>query len=602
MKRVLSIAVAVLLLLVALPAVAEGDPIQAGLYVSDAGTEYMYLNDEGVGVLSYSADGLFYACGIVWTENSLEIEKVDTACTLAENVLSFTFEDTEYALRYSGKWENFALGDRGTNYAGNYSAGSGKTLTLTADGRGVYKDGNEEQEIFWGSLMPYWNTAWVEGYCFILYGSFLGGMMFQEETVTVDTEKEQGVVFYPQEIEEPAPSESEIAKITLVSPAFDLRLNLPTDRWTVEETAGGLMVSLEREMIQYTFISMELQNEPSAATLDAYADHIWTDCLMGSGAVYDSSFTARGDYAVGGAAGRTASTVWEKDEVELKGDLVLWYANGRLYAAMSVSDETSRPEALAMLDDALTTIRPAEAQDLDWETRVYLDREVFEGIQVLPPAPVVTEQVYYGYRMTTGGQTIDLVPFMTGLGMDVKSICLVLRSDNTGSIQMMEEGGGEFTWDGETFTAEGESISYAREGEHIILTVGDEVVEFAPAAEIEALLAEEAPKEEKKEESVVPEAEALIGNWKFTKARAMGIEISADQMPTGMTLVLNEDGSAVLLTDGFPTEVDWEVKEDGTVVLKLAEAEVFTLSYDGTVLTLATGEDGVEMIFEKDVQ
>ena len=602
MKRVLSIAVAVLLLLVALPAVAEGDPIQAGLYVSDAGTEYMYLNEEGVGVLTYPADGLFYACGVVWTEDSLEIEKSKVDFALAENVLSFTLENTEYALRYSGKWENFALGDRGTNYAGNYSAGFGKRLTLTADGHGVYNEGRNEQEIFWGSLMPYWNGAADEGTCFILFGSFLGGMKFQEDTVAVDTEKEQGVVFYPQETQDPAPEETpEIAMITLISPAFDLRLNLPTDRWTVEETAGGLRVSLEREMIQYTFISMELKDEPSAATLDAYADHIWTDCLMGSGAVYDNSDTVRSDHAVGAAAGRTASTAWEKDETELKGDLVLWYANGRLYVAMSVSNEVSRPEALAMLDDALTTIQPAEEQDLDWDNRVYLDREVFEGIQVLPPAPVVTEQVYYGYRMTAGGQTIDLIPFMTNLGIDVKSVCLIMRSDNTGSIQMMEEGGGEFTWTEEAFTANDGSIPYTREGEHIILTINDEVIEFAPAAEIEELLAQVAPKEEKKE-TVVPEAEALIGTWTFTKAKAMGMEIPAEQVHTAMTLVLNEDGSAVLLTEGSPTEIDWAVKEDGTIVLNLADAEVFTLSYDGTVLTLQAGAEGVEMIFERGVQ
>ena len=71
MKRAFSILLAVLLVLFALPAVAEEGNLKAGLYASDAGTELIYLNEEGVGVLNFEADGLYYANGIVWTEPTI---------------------------------------------------------------------------------------------------------------------------------------------------------------------------------------------------------------------------------------------------------------------------------------------------------------------------------------------------------------------------------------------------------------------------------------------------------------------------------------------------------------------------------------------------
>ena len=36
--------------------------------------------------------------------------------------------------------------------------------------------------------------------------------------------------------------------------------------------------------------------------------------------------------------------------------------------------------------------------------------------------PVGEGQLYYGYQMTTDGQTIELIPFLTAMGMDPRDI------------------------------------------------------------------------------------------------------------------------------------------------------------------------------------
>ena len=79
----------------------------------------------------------------------------------------------------------------------------------------------------------------------------------------------------------------------------------------------------------------------------------------------------------------------------------------------------------------------------------------------------------------------------------------------------------------------------------------------------------------------------------------MGMEVSAADAGTEMSLVLNEDGSVIVLTDGSPVEYEWTIREDGKVVMNLADAEEFLLSYNGTELKLNVGVEGMEMIFEK---
>ena len=607
MKRALSILLAALLLLAAVPTVAEEDALKAGLYVSEAGTEFMYLNEEGVGVLNYKTDQ-YYANGVVWTETSLEIEREAVPYAVADGVLSFTYNDVAMALRYSGTWDAFALGDQGTAYAGEYAAENGKKMTLTADGHGTF-DG---KPIFWGSLMPYWKDVASESDCFILFGSYLSGMFFADGTATVDTEAQEQIVFAPvaapkgTDVDVPvdAPVDAPVdvpdpAKMTVISPAFDLSLSLPTDRWTVRETEAGLLVALEKGPIQYTFLSIALEKEPNPATLDAYADLVWKDALMGAGVAYDPAETVRSDHAVGEAAGRTAATEWTQDGAVLLGDAILWYANGRLYVALCASNEVSRPEALAVLDEALLTVRTAEEGAQALTVRLPLDQEVFDQVRALPPVVPVSEKVYYGYKITSEGHTYDLVPLLVIMGMDPKSFSLTLRSDGTGRALLMDESDAmEFNWTEEAFLVDGEEIPYTREGDHVLITMEGESIEFAPAAEVEAALAE-LNNAEQKNDSVIPTPEELIGTWTFTKARIMGMEVSAADAGTEMSLVLNEDGSVIVLTDGSPVEYEWTIREDGKVAMNLADAEEFLLSYNGTELKLNVGVEGMEMIFEK---
>ena len=156
-----------------------------------------------------------------------------------------------------------------------------------------------------------------------------------------------------------------------------------------------------------------------------------------------------------------------------------------------------------------------------------------------------------------------------------------------------------FTWTEEAFIVDEESIPYTREGDHIVLAMDGESIEFAPAAEIEAALAE-LNNGEKKDDSIIPTAEDLVGSWAFTKARVMGMEVSAADAGTEMSLVLNEDGSAIVLADGSPLEYEWTIREDGKVALNQADSDEFLLSFNGKELKLLVGVEGMEMIFEKE--
>lgn len=594
MKRALSILLALLLVLAAVPTFAEEESLKAGLYASATGAEFMYLNEEGAGVLTFVSDGQLTANGVAWTETGLEIEQEAVPFELKEGMLTFTYYETDFALQYSRTWDAFALGDQGTSFAGEYTAENGKKLTLAADGHGTL-DG---KAIFWGSLVPYWKDTASENNCFVLIGSFLGGMTFADGKVTVAAGPEEEIVFAPAVAPEVV-DVPETAVMTLISPAFDLSLSLPTDRWTVEETEAGLVVTREKDLIQYTFLSVLLDKEPSAATMDAYADLVWTDALMGAGVAYDAAETVRGDRAVGEAAGRTAATEWTREnDAKFLGDALLWYDDGRLYVALCASREDTRAEALAFLDEALLTFGTAEEASQAREIQLPLEKGVFDAIREMPPVAPVTEKTYYGYRVTSDGQTYDLVPILVLMGMDPKSFSVTLRSDGTGRALLMDETGAmDFTWTEEAFVVDGESIPYTREGDHILIAMDGESVEFAPAAEVEAQLAE--LNSEKKEEAVTPTAEELIGTWTFTKTRIMGMEISAADVGTEMSLVVNEDGSVIVLTDGTPVVYEWQIREDGKVGMTMADSEEYLLTYNGKELKLVMGAEGMEMIFEK---
>ncbi len=101
------------------------------------------------------------------------------------------------------------------------------------------------------------------------------------------------------------------------------------------------------------------------------------------------------------------------------------------------------------------------------------------------------ERTYYGYKMTQDGQEIDMVTMLPAMGMDPEDFYLTLNPDGTGYVQFgSEDAGGEITWTDTTLTAEGESITYTREGDYLLLSIdGTTGVTFAPEGEVEALMA-----------------------------------------------------------------------------------------------------------------
>ena len=207
------------------------------------------------------------------------------------------------------------------------------------------------------------------------------------------------------------------------------------------------------------------------------------------------------------------------------------------------------------------------------------------------------EQTYYGYLMISGEQTVSMLDVLPAMGMDPEDFYVTLNPDGTGYLQFgEEEAGGEITWTETEFTAEGESVPYTRQGDHILLTVEGTLIEFAPEGEVEALLAMKGDGAST-DEPVEFTAEDVIGSWEFTKGKTMGVEVTASQTGQAMSLVLKEGGKASMTTNGKANDhLEWRI-EDGVIILGVGTYEAFRLTYDGTVLILNTM--GVDMIFER---
>ena len=423
MKRILSILLVALLLLAALPTFAEeAATLQPGLYAAEDSLEVLYLDEQGCGIMNYYTGEIYSANGVLWTETSLQIERVDIPYAILGDAVIFTYGGAVRIFRYAGAGTDYALGDgNGTAFAGTYLAENGGKLVLNADGQGAFTGADGEKAIFWGSLQPYWRTleGVTEAFCYVMLDGYLCGIQFADDQAAMTME------------------------------------------------------------------------------------------------------------------------------------------NG----------------------DVVTFVRQAQTQ------------------------PAGEGQIYYGYTMITDGQTVELIPLLTAMGMDPKGIYLELRPDGTGHIRIMDEdNASDFTWTEDAFTVDGESVPYTREGDHIVLNIEGEAIEFIPAAEFEALLggADTETESQTTTETTTADANGLVGSWTFTKAKAMGMEIPASMMGTTMSIVLREDGTAVLTTDDSSNDLEWIVQDDGTVILSVAGTEVFTVIFDGTFLTLDTGA-GVEMVFEKDM-
>ncbi len=212
------------------------------------------------------------------------------------------------------------------------------------------------------------------------------------------------------------------------------------------------------------------------------------------------------------------------------------------------------------------------------------------------------EQTWYGYTMTEGELTVNLLEMLPQMDMDPRDFYLTLAPDGTGYLQFGdEEAGGEITWTETEFIAEDEGVPYTREGDHILLAIEETtILELAPEGEVEALLAvmEHGADDETDAEPVEFSPEDVVGSWEFTKAKAYGTEVPASATGQSMSLVLKEDGAASLTAGGSTTDnLEYWFEDDGSVVLGVGSYEALRLTFDGTVLTL--NSMGVEMIFER---
>ena len=207
------------------------------------------------------------------------------------------------------------------------------------------------------------------------------------------------------------------------------------------------------------------------------------------------------------------------------------------------------------------------------------------------------EQKYYAYQLTNDGQTINLLTSMSVTGIDIYDFYLILKPDGTGYLQFgSEEAGGEITWDDTSFTADGESVAYTREKDHILLDLGGQIIEFAPEGEVEALLAvAEAKGAGTDEPEPAPAATAMDpaevpGEWKLVKASAAGQTLSAEllkQQGLEMSFSFSEDGTGSMTSNGTTTPgIQWRLDGD-TIVMSVYSYELpYKLVYDGEYLTL----------------
>lgn len=214
------------------------------------------------------------------------------------------------------------------------------------------------------------------------------------------------------------------------------------------------------------------------------------------------------------------------------------------------------------------------------------------------------ERTYYGYKMTEGGETANLLEWLPVVGIDPRDFYLTLNPDGTGYMQFgSEDAGGDITWTETEFIAvenPGEPLPYIREGDHILFNIDEtSSVEFAPEGEVEALMAMMDIEVAEIAEGVDIEAEAIVGQWKLSKATAMGQELTIEQIEAqGLDLAFrfNADGSAVMINKGKETDgLSWAV-EGSELALSMYGYDLFTFSYDGEYLILSVG---AKIYFEK---
>ncbi len=93
---------------------------------------------------------------------------------------------------------------------------------------------------------------------------------------------------------------------------------------------------------------------------------------------------------------------------------------------------------------------------------------------------------------------------------------------------------------------------------------------------------------------------SLVGTWKLTRGKAMGIELKAADLGLNMAFVFNADGTASMSNDGENLNgLNWELIDASTVRLSAFGETLYDLTYDGTTLVLHEPESNADLIFEK---
>ena len=210
------------------------------------------------------------------------------------------------------------------------------------------------------------------------------------------------------------------------------------------------------------------------------------------------------------------------------------------------------------------------------------------------------DREYSGYMLRMGEQTIDLVEHLAITEEEADEYYyLKLRSDGTGYVQFgSEKMSGNIRWNETTFFAEDDDdpAPYTREGDHILMDLNGTVVEFAPIKEVEALVG---VKIWELNNTAVQLPEELIGTWELAKCTVQGMEFDPDQLDMDTTIIVNKNGTAAMYTKGAaPMGYRLTIKDESTLRLVALGVEMYTLKYDGTVLTLTMM--GMDLIFEKD--
>ena len=558
MKRILSLIVAALLLFCALPAIAEDEAVlKLGRYATDSAGLYdearLYLYEDHVGVFNVQKGENVYSYGVTWAPNQLVIEHETVHFTVSGDRISFLYDGEIYSLSYAG----MNLPTLGGEFrSGVYAGENGEMLYLAPDGKGLLKEGNTYTALYWASCTAFLTSSQVE--CFAVMDSFLAPLDFKTDAVTLYGDNNKNLVFKPEAV-----GQFDMMGTALESDTYQIYAQMPSAGWTVTDVNSGLTVSSENDLhIQYALFSMPWEaGVANTTTLDGMNDVFIQSGVSAIGLTYEADKAVRALYPVSGTTGRSAAYAGEYLGLAVNVDCISWTLNGRMYAVFCIIVGSTDYAADRMgLDQLLLTFSATKSQ---------------------------ADRLYYGLVVTSDGQAIDLIDLYDGTDVDVRDFCLLLNADGTGYVQFGDpEHGSNITWTETTMTAEGETITYTMNGDHIVLTIEDESIELAPAAEVEALLAAKA-----NETPAAPidfKAEDVVGEWVLTSAVAYGLTMTPEQIGQSISLTLAADGTGTISSDGVSGSITWAVK-DGMIEFH-ENSDVFYAAYDGVSLIFSISD------------